>query len=289
MSRTLASTLVLVVCIGAASAQPLQQGQAWTDEQIERLVFRLYSNASGARQVFESLMATKIVNIDDACSLTDEQRKKLELAGRGDIERFFHRYEQLMRKSKAIEHNVQGLREILEDVRPLQVTLEVGLFREHSLLVKSLRNTLTDEQIARYEASSPTSADAFSGKWVNVDDRTSGLTRIEIAKKDVGWTIQAWGAAGGGEIDQGKVKLSMLGDWAGARDMTYGFASWDHKFKDSHLTLRVQKDKLIVEDFNIFKDNSGRSNYRKRSEFKKVKRWPNLQWGFRGNRRQAIY
>jgi hypothetical protein len=31
----------------------------------------------------------------------------------------------------------------------------------------------------------------FVGKWANVDDMTDGLTRIEIAETDKGWTIQA--------------------------------------------------------------------------------------------------
>ena len=34
--------------------------------------------------------------------------------------------------------------------------------------------------------------EALVGMWVNVDDKTHGLTRIEIAKTDKGWTIQAW-------------------------------------------------------------------------------------------------
>ena len=51
--------------------------------------------------------------------------------------------------------------------------------------------------------------------------------------------------------------------------MKYGLASWDHKFVDTYLTLHWEKDRLIVERFDIFKDKSGRSNYRKRSEFKK--------------------
>jgi hypothetical protein len=262
--------------MGAARAEPPPDvRQVWTEEQIERLVFRPYGNATGARQVLESLMATKIANIDHACSLTDAQREKLVLAGRGDIKRFFDRYEQVMRKTKVMEHNEQELRKILQDVRPLQFTLQVGLFHEDSLLVKSLRNTLTREQSARYEASSMDD-DAFSGKWVNLDDRTSSLTRIEITKKDIGWTVQVWGAGGNGEIDQGKVTLSLLGDSTQSRIMTYGFASWDHKFKDTHLTLRFEKGRLIVEYFNIFKDNSGRSNYRTRAEFKRARQWPNL-------------
>lgn len=114
----------------------------------------------------------------------------------------------------------------------------------------------------------------FAGRWVNVDDQTGGLTRIEIVNTNKGWTIQAWaprarGAGGRSEIDWGKVALRLLGNSVGAREMKYGFASWDHTFKDAHLTLRLEQERLIVENFSLFKDNSDRSNYLTRYEFKK--------------------
>ena len=111
----------------------------------------------------------------------------------------------------------------------------------------------------------------FVGKWVNTDDKTGGLTRLEICKKDKGWAIQAWGTGGDGEIDQGNVTLHLLGDTAGDTEMKYGIASWDHKFKETHLTLRLEKGELVVEDFNVFKDDSGRSNYRMTYKFQKGK------------------
>lgn len=112
-------------------------------------------------------------------------------------------------------------------------------------------------------------ADAFVGKWVNTDEKTAGLTRLEIGKADKGWTIRAWGAAGGGKADQGQVMLHLFGDAAGDTEVKHGFASWDHKFKETHLTLRLEKGDLVVEDFNVFKDGSGRANYRMTYRFKR--------------------
>jgi hypothetical protein len=117
--------------------------------------------------------------------------------------------------------------------------------------------------------------DAFVGEWINVDDKTNNLTRIEIAKTGEDLTIRAWGAARGGEIDQGTVKMNLLADSAGSTEMKFGYASFDHKFVESHVTFRLDKPWLMsVEDFNIFKDNSGRSNYRMRGDFKKVIKAP---------------
>lgn len=113
--------------------------------------------------------------------------------------------------------------------------------------------------------------DDFAGKWINTDEKTSGLTRIEIDVQDGKWTIAAWGAGGGGagEIDQGKVTLHRLGDSVNDQEKKYGFASWDHEFADTTLTLRLEKGELVVESFTVFKDNSGRSNYKSVFKFKR--------------------
>ncbi len=122
----------------------------WTDDQFERWVFQQDGTASRARQRLDSLLATQIENIDRACRLTDAQKKKLQLAGRGDIKRYFDRYERLKRKSQLLEHDEQNFQEIQRDINPLRVTLLRGLFDEDSLLIKSLPNTLTGEQFTRY-------------------------------------------------------------------------------------------------------------------------------------------
>lgn len=112
--------------------------------------------------------------------------------------------------------------------------------------------------------SSPgTAADAFAGKWVNADEKAGGLTRLEIGKTDKGWTIQAWVTGGGGEIDRGKVTLHLLADAANDTEMKYGIASWADKSNETHLTLRLEKGGLVVEDFTVSRDDSGRPNYRK--------------------------
>ena len=65
--------------------------------------------------------------------------------------------------------------------------------------------------------------------------------------------------------------LHLLADTVCDTEMKYGIASWDYGFVETHLTLRLEGDELIGEDFNVFKDGSGRSNYRMQSRFKKVK------------------
>jgi hypothetical protein len=125
--------------------------QLWTDEQLERLVFQQDGNATQARRRLDAQLATQISEIDRVCKLTDAQKNKLRLAGRGDIKRFIDRFEELKQKSQVIEPDEPNVVAIHEELNHLQTTLWAGLFHENSLLVKSLPTTLTDEQLTRYD------------------------------------------------------------------------------------------------------------------------------------------
>jgi hypothetical protein len=140
----------------------------------------------------------------------------------------------------------------------------------------------------------------LAGQWVNVDTDNRGLTRIDIYEQEGGWKIRAWAPAGDAEHDLGQATLAVLGDSVscfqcsdpsvtslsiatnisaqknertslGSPAMSYGFAHWEYAFKDTYLTVRRHKDILVVEDFNIFKDGSGRTNYRSICKFKNAK------------------
>jgi hypothetical protein len=77
--------------------------------------------------------------------------------GRGDIKRFFDRYEILKGKIRALKPalldvQIGNLGELNQDISSLQLVLQIGLFRDNSLLYKSLSKTLNEEQVARYRA-----------------------------------------------------------------------------------------------------------------------------------------
>ena len=133
------------------AVQAAEAEQLWSNDRWERWVFRQDGNSSRARQRLDSLLVTQIGNIEQTCTLTDAQKAKLHLAGRGDIKRFFDRYEIIKRKSQAIQHNQQNFQEIQQELDAVRLTLQAGLFDESSFLFKVLPNTLTSEQLARYD------------------------------------------------------------------------------------------------------------------------------------------
>jgi hypothetical protein len=111
---------------------------------------------------------------------------------------------------------------------------------------------------------------SFAGDWVNIASTNPGITRVSIHQSNEGkWSIRAWGACHPTDCDWGSTSLHLLGDTVAARKFPYGFATWDHGFTDVYFTLRIENDELVIESYDIFKDNSGRSNYRRVDRFRR--------------------
>ena len=71
--------------------------------------------------------------------LSDEQRAKLELAGRGDIKHFLGRIEQERAAFEQVRGNFHTARRFLNQLGPLQAELDRGPFGFGSLFDKTLR------------------------------------------------------------------------------------------------------------------------------------------------------
>jgi hypothetical protein len=110
---------------------------------------------------------------------------------------------------------------------------------------------------------------SFVGKWVAAK-KDGGITRLEITGKGNKLKIQAWGKCHPKDCDWGAVPLNLLGETVSAQELPYGFATWDLKFKVAHMTLRLERNDLVVERYDIYTDDSGRSNYRAASRFKRA-------------------
>jgi Concanavalin A-like lectin/glucanases superfamily len=151
--------------------------------------------------------------------------------------------------------------------------------------------------------------DAFTGTWANLDGAKDGWIRLDIGTDGKAWSIRAWADSDvhdealwredvvryagdechmpGPFVPPPATTLHLLADTVCDTALKYGIASWDHGFVENHLTLRLEGDDLLVEDFNVFKDGSGRSNYRRQDKFKKVeqpaaKEYPGHLEGKRG-------
>ncbi len=123
------------------------------ESNFDSWVFQNLQNAQAAKTQLDKLLGLQIDDVDRAGKLSEAQRKKMQLAGSGDIKRFFEKVEVVRKKFLLVRKDQQKFNEIWQDIQPLQLTMAAGLFDDGSLFHKTLRKTLTAEQATHYEQS----------------------------------------------------------------------------------------------------------------------------------------
>ncbi len=109
------------------------------------------SDAGQAKKRLEALLTLQIESVERVCTLSDVQRKKLQLAGRGDMKRFDDETEEVRKKFRAVRRDQNKINQIWQDLQPLQTKFNAGLFHDTSLFRKVLKQTLDAQQSVQYE------------------------------------------------------------------------------------------------------------------------------------------
>lgn len=122
-----------------------------SDAQFDQWVFGSQVGTDRMRTLLDKQLQARISDIERNCPITEAQRKKLWLAGHGDMKRFFDRVEEKRRKFQGTKQDPNKINEIFQEVQPLQASFHAGLFGETSIFTKTIRQTLSDDQNARYE------------------------------------------------------------------------------------------------------------------------------------------
>ena len=144
---------------GIARAQDLdeQEEPAIVQDQFEldESIFQQWVFGNGPRlasipQHLDSLLMLSIVEVERSCSLSDAQKRKLLLAGHGDIKRFVDRVAEARKVFDRLRRDQGKINEIRQETQPLAAILGVGLFGDGSFFAKTLGTTLDPEQAARY-------------------------------------------------------------------------------------------------------------------------------------------
>lgn len=132
-----------------ADAQ-INNGFMMDEANFDQQIFRGSGNAAAGRARINSHLKLKLDEVNRVCDLTEAQQKKLTLAARGDMKRFFDQVEEVRKKFLAVKNDPNGFNQIWQELSPLQQKQAAGLFGESSIYAKTLRKTLTDEQQAKY-------------------------------------------------------------------------------------------------------------------------------------------
>lgn len=125
-------------------------------QSFDDLVFSNSGANAGAaaRRRLDMLLRRQLAEIRSDAATSPAQYRKLELAARGDIKHLFDRIDDCRRRYESAqaggdEHEIEKLTEAAERIR---FELLVKPFGEKSLLFKTLRHSVTHEQLGQFEA-----------------------------------------------------------------------------------------------------------------------------------------
>src|SRR5262245_54276416 len=104
------------------------------------------SSSASIRQNLDRVISAEIYSLKISCSLTESQQKKLELAGRGDVDRYFEQIADLRRRCMVGPLDRQQYNDLIMELQSWRNTQSGLPFQETSLLRKTLRRIMTDQQ-----------------------------------------------------------------------------------------------------------------------------------------------
>jgi hypothetical protein len=110
--------------------------------QFDSLAFGDKSDAAAARGRFEKLLEKKVSAAHRICELSEIQRRKLVLAGQGDLKRLFDRIERW---------RIAGRPRSFEEIDVVRKVVRSDPFVYGSFFDKTLRHDLSFQQLVRYK------------------------------------------------------------------------------------------------------------------------------------------
>jgi hypothetical protein len=113
----------------------------------------------------------------------------------------------------------------------------------------------------------------FAGSWTNVDTNTRGITNLDISVMGANAKVQAWGKCHPTDCDWGTVQAQAFAPGVSS-DIISGadtlMAVFDTSFSQTTLVIKPAGNRLKVDSYDRFTDNSGRSNYLASYTFQKA-------------------
>jgi hypothetical protein len=116
----------------------------------------------------------------------------------------------------------------------------------------------------------PITLPSLIGTWVNVNPATRDIVKVVLTNNGGALGVHAYGACTPTPCDWGEVTgQSYSASVAGGAAVAFS-ANYQFGFKRTILTGHLAGEQLIVDDFNVFEDGSGRAAYFTEGTFKKI-------------------
>ncbi len=119
------------------------------NQNIDAWLFQLHRTESGTRSHLQKQLALAIDQIGRNVELGEEQKQKLELAGSGDVAKFFDQVEEIRAEfsdDKLNMNNGNDINKVFQRIQPLQQQLQVSLFGDGSIFASVSKGILDESQ-----------------------------------------------------------------------------------------------------------------------------------------------
>lgn len=102
---------------------------------------------------------------------------------------------------------------------------------------------------------------ALIGNWINSNPDTNSIARVKVFEANGKLQLQTFAIGPDGLIDWGTTTAAVFAANP-ASSMAAGFAcSYDFGFAEAHFQGMIMKGLLVLAQFHLFKDDSGRASY----------------------------
>jgi len=154
LSRKFKATLVADLRAEPDRSSAIHETLRAAEQAIDGLKSGGDESAAHGRCLLNASLERRIGLVDQICSLTDTQKRKLRLSGNGDIQRFLDRVEDLRPNynDEPLDDFVCGTF-CFGNPEPIRPSRSLGLFEHGSLFAKVLKRSLSETQAAALEAS----------------------------------------------------------------------------------------------------------------------------------------
>jgi hypothetical protein len=99
------------------------------------------------------------------------------------------------------------------------------------------------------------------GTWHSTDKATRGIVKLVLTAKDGALIVHAYGACEPELCDWGAVRGEVFAANVSGREAMAFTAVYDFGFMETSLAVYYKGGILVLDSFNAFKDDSGRSSY----------------------------
>jgi len=113
----------------------------------------------------------------------------------------------------------------------------------------------------------------FAGSWTNVDTNTAGITKLDISVTGTNAKVHAWGKCHPTDCDWGTVQAQAFAPSVSSNVLSGAdtlIAIFVTSFSQTTLVIKPSGNRLKVDSYDRFLDNSGRSNYLASYTFQKA-------------------